>query len=336
MKNNWILILFVSLLVIASVIYFTNNKGTIKKELRDFAVKDTSEVTKIFMADKDNISVTLIRKDGYWTVNNKYVARPDAINILLETIASVTVKAPVSKSGLPNIIKRLAAKSVKVEIYKGDELVKVYYVGEPTADQTGTYMVLKNSSVPFITYKPGFSGYLSVRYFVDETIWRDVTIFQYSFQNIASVSVNLQASPDKAFTAFNDGNNKFHLFDLNKKEITGFDTLMVKEFIARFRKIKCESYLNEFFPESRLDSLLKTKPVAILSVTNRKGEINTLKLYTKPNFLRYYDDDGKEFTRDPDAMYGVLHGDKQVVSCQYFVFDPLMKDLSYFFQKKRF
>jgi hypothetical protein len=333
MKNKWVYLIFLILAVIAVLIYFSNHNGTIKKELRDFAVEDTASITKIFMVDKENIQVTLDRKEaGKWMVNNKYFVRPDAIKVLLGTIASIDVKSPVGKTALPNVIKQIATQSVKVEIYKGSECVKVYYVGGTTQDQTGTYMVLENSSVPFVVEKPGFAGYLTGRYFTDETMWRDNSIFLYSFNDIASVSVRINTNPDKSFTIINDGNNSFKLLDNKNNPMNGFDNQVAKEYIAGFKKVRCESYSNKFSPQ-RLDSLLKTQPIGSLSVTNRKGEVNTLKLYYRPNFSQVTDDDGKILPFDPDAMYGVLPGDKQVVVCQYFVFDPLMKDISYFFKK---
>ena len=333
MKNKWVYIIFSILAIIALVIYFSNHSGTIKKELRDFAVEDTSSITKIFMVDKDNIQVTLDRKEACkWMVNGKYYARPDAMKVLLETIASVDVKSPVGKAALPNVIKQLATHSVKVEIYKGSELSKVYYIGGATQDQTGTYMVLENSSVPFITHKPGFMGYLTGRYFTDEEMWRDNAVFLYSFKDIASVEVKISSTPEKSFTALNEGNNVFSLLDNQGKSVNGYDAQLVKEYMAGFKKVRCESYSKAFTPQ-RLDSLLKTQPIGSLSVTNRKGEVNKLKLYFRPNFSEALDDKGNILPYDPDAMYGVLNDDKQVVVCQYFVFDPLMKDIMYFFKK---
>jgi hypothetical protein len=333
MKNKWVYVIFLILAVTALVIYFSKHNGTIKKELRDFAVEDTATISKIFMVDKKNVQVTLDRKGpDKWMVNNKYFARPDAMKVLLGTIASVNVKEPVGTKALPNIIKQIATQSVKVEIYKGTECIKVYYVGGATQDQTGTYMVLENSSVPFIVNKPGFVGYLTGRYFTDEAMWRDNSVFQYSFNEIASVSVKINANSDKSFTVINEGNNSFKLLDKQNNSLNGFDSQVVKEYIAGFKKVKCESYLTTFTPH-RLDSLLKTQPIGSLSVTDRKGKVNMITLYFRPNFSQAIDDDGNVLPFDPDAMYGVLPGNKQVVVCQYFVFDPLMKDVSYFFKK---
>lgn len=332
MKNKWVYIIFIVLTLIAAIIYFSNENGTIKEELKDFAVKDTASISRIFMVEKDNSKVLLERKESYWMVNNSFIARPDAIKTLLETIASVSVKSPVGKAALPNIIRQLATKSVKIEIYQGSEKIKVYYVGSPTPDEMGTYMVLENSSVPFITFKPGFFGYLSTRYFTDEELWRDNSIFLYSFKDIASVNVKYFSQPEKSFTAINDGNNSFSLNDYNDKPVNNINNQLVKEFIGNFKKIKCESYISNF-SSKRLDSLLKSEPIAMLSVTNRRGEVNSIKLFLRPNLFQYMDDEGNLLLNDPDAMYGVLKGNKQVVVCQYFVFNPLMKDITYFLKR---
>ncbi len=332
MKNKWVYIVFFILAIIAVILYFSNKNGTIKEELKDFAVPDTASITRIFMVDKDNSQVKLERKENYWMVNGTFVARPDAIKTLLETIKTVSVKSPVGKAAMPNIIKQLATNSVKVEIYKGSEKIKVYYVGSPTPDQMGTYMVLENSSVPFITFKPGFFGYLSPRYFTDQVLWRDNSIFLYAFKDIASVNARYTLQPEKSFTAISNGNNSFTLVDNLNNPVKDFDEQLVKEYIGSYKKIKCESYVADF-SSRRLDSLLKTKPIAILSVTNRKGEINSLKLFPRPNFSQFIDDKGNLLPNDPDAMYGVLNENKQVMVCQYFVLDPLMKPISYFFKK---
>ena len=333
MKNKTVYIIFFILLIIAVVIYFTQKNSTIKEELRDFAVKDTGSITKIFMVEKNNNKVTLYRKSNYWSVNDKYIARPDAIKTLLETIATVAVKEPVPKAALPNIIKQLATNSTKIEIYKGDELVKVYYVGFSTPNQMGTYMMLENSKVPFVTHKPGFFGYLSTRYFTSEELWRDNSIFLYEYSDIASVEVKFTDAPQNSYTIIQEGNNQFKMLDDNQKEISDFEKDVAKEFLARFKKVKCESFVANT-SQQRIDSLLNSKSILRLTVTNRKGEANSVILYPRPNFTEYVDDEGNVLPHDPDAMYGVLNNSRQLIVCQYFVFGPLMMDRSYFLQKR--
>ena len=56
-KNKTLLVIAAALLAITSYFIFSKNSGTIKRELRDFAVADTASITKIFMADKTGKTV---------------------------------------------------------------------------------------------------------------------------------------------------------------------------------------------------------------------------------------------------------------------------------------
>ena len=66
----------------------------------------------------------------------------------------VEMKAPV-KTAHDNIVKLMAGKSTKVEIYQGRKKVKTYYVSDATKDNVGTY-VIDGSSAPYICHIPGF------------------------------------------------------------------------------------------------------------------------------------------------------------------------------------
>ena len=143
MKRNRIAVILV-ILMGSLTFWFIVNKGsgTISAEMKDFAVKDTASINKIFLADKNGRTLTLERGgDGKWTVNEKYGVRMDALQTLLATIARVDVKEPVGKKAIDNVKKRLAAKSVKCEIYQNGKLAKAYYVGTETQDMKGTYMI---------------------------------------------------------------------------------------------------------------------------------------------------------------------------------------------------
>jgi len=150
MKRNTILLTLVviALGVLAVVLVSKNGSGTLKPELKDFAVQDTASIDKIFMVKKSNDQVMLTKEDGSWIVNDTYPVREEAISLLLKTIQRVRVKAPVSKSAQDYVLKMMATRNTKVEIYSKEKLIKTYYVGGPTQDQVGTFMMLEGSSVP--------------------------------------------------------------------------------------------------------------------------------------------------------------------------------------------
>ncbi|MCK4662109.1 MAG: DUF4340 domain-containing protein [Bacteroidales bacterium] len=329
-KNKISLIIVFVLLIISAYFYFSNSKSTIKKELRDFAVEDTSIVTKIFMVNKESNQLLLERQNGYWTVNKEYKARKDLVDLLLKTINRLHVKAPVSNSALENINKSLAVKSIKVEIYQHDKLIKTYYVGGPTQDNYGTFMLIENSSKPFIVNIPGFRGFLSTRYNTSLSSWREKIIFNYKFQDISSISVTIPENPEKSFLINNLGNNKFELINTqNKNLVNKFDTIAVKQYIAYFKNINFDMFVKNVDSKNQ-DSILSTSPKYIISVIDINGESKKIKTYLKPNDGGLINDEGELYEYDVDNLYAFINNDKDMVFIQYFVFDPIFKEIDDF------
>lgn len=317
----------------APIAYFlmTNNKSTVKEELRDFAIKDTAAITKIFMADKNNNKLTLERIDNEWIVNNKYPARKDLTKILLHTIHNLQVKSPITKSKHNTIIKNLATTSVKTEIYAGDKLIKTYYVGGPTQKQTGTYMLLENSSTPFIMSIPGFRGYLSTRYNVIENEWRDRLVYKYNIDQMASIKLEYPNDKAQSFIINRIDEGQYELHPLHSPETNAaFDTLRAKEFFSRYQTVAFDIFLNDDLTQEHKDSVLSTTPRCIYTVTDKAGNSKTIKTYLRPNVNKNLNDNGELYQFDIDKLYGYLPETKDFVLIQFYVFDPLTKKLDEF------
>ena len=104
-KNRKFIIAVLVLGVIAIALLLTNSKSTFKRALSDFAVDDTSSVTKIFMSDKNNNNLTLTRVDaGRWLVDNKYSGSKANIELLLGTMLGLHVKETVPRAALEYVI----------------------------------------------------------------------------------------------------------------------------------------------------------------------------------------------------------------------------------------
>ncbi len=341
MKKNRIAIILVIVLASASFWFVINRKsGTIKPTLRDFAVADTASITKIFLADKNGNTITLERQPGtQWIVNGKYTVRPDAIQMLLTTIKKIDVKEPVGKNAQDNVIKRLAAKAVKCEIYQNNELTKAYYVGTETPDQTGTYMILidpetmKPSAKAFITYIPGFEGYLTTRYFTEENGWRDRTVFHYIPTEIKSVKLEAPANPEQNYELTVSGENNYKVKRLtDNKPLDDLDTLALKQYLSYFQQLNFEGFEAEI-TQQQIDSVLKTKPLNILTVTNNKGQSNKVTFYTRNNLKKVLDEDGNPLPFDPVRLDALLNNGKDFVMLQYFVFGKVLPPVDYFRKK---
>jgi hypothetical protein len=331
-KNRTSLIITVVLVVISLYfLFFRDSFSTLGQKDNDFAVQDTAAITKIFMADKDNHTVTLTRiKGGAWKVNGKYDVRSDAMNTLLYTIKMVTVKNIIDPNGVENVLKGLSSGGVKVEIYKGDDRIKMYYVGGPSADQTGTFMLLANSGSgknfkqPYITYIPGFDGYLSTRYFVRSDDWRDRTIVQYYPYSMKMVKVTYPSS-DSGFQVNIIGRNHFSLENPATRQSVPFDTIAIKQYLTYYQSVSWEVTIET----PKKDSIIHSSPFAILNVTDTAGKSTEVRLFKKKATIAQKEKYAKDYEFDPDEAYALING-QDFVLVQYFIFGKMLQPIGYF------
>jgi len=337
-KNKIAILLFIAVASLSLWLYLHNSKGTIRKELYDFAVEDTSSINKIYMANMSGRQVTLEKlKPGDWQVNRKFKARNDAVKVLLATMKDMRVRQPVGKNAQENVSKDLASSSTKVEIYQNDKLVKMYYVGGDSQDGLGTFMLLNdletgnNSSIPFVMSIPGFNGFLSVRYFLDEEMWRDKTIYGFYPDQIASISVKHIHSPDSSFTLALPDINKITLSDSKGKNIVDFDTLKAKRYFTYFSNLQYETLKNDLRKSLR-DSIFEKGPIHIIELKDKEGKIHSMKTFIKPPDDPNKTDEvtGKHVTEDVERMYALINDEKDIATIQYFAFGKVFHGISYF------
>lgn len=315
-------------IVLLSIVVACGGKGSQKNELSSFKVEDTASIDKIFMADKSNRKVLLTKENGRWMVDNEFPARVDLINDLLILLKRIEVKQYVPKTALENVIKSLSVYSTKVEIYQKGKLTKTMYVGGPTQDHLGTYMLLEGSSVPFICYVPGFRGYLTPYFIPMPEEWRDRMIFAYHINDIHKVKMEFVNLPDQSYEVSHDkGRFEIRLLKSNTL-LHNFDTLAVKDWMKNFKNIGFESFLD--VNKARLDSVTSKYGLYKITVTQSDGKERSVALYQIPLPPGTIDIYGNEEKIDVDRMYGIIDG-KTLVLCQYFTFDPVTIPPSYFF-----
>ncbi|MFL5762684.1 MAG: hypothetical protein ACJ77K_02005 [Bacteroidia bacterium] len=343
MKKNRVAIVLVILLGSLSFWYINHNhNGTLANEMKDFAVQDTASITKIFLVDKNARAVTLERVPGSpkWTVDGQYGARMDAIQTLLETIRRIDVKEPVGKRALSNVIKGIASKAIKCEIYQNGKLSKAYYVGTETADYTGTYMVMIDPETmeamekPFVTYIPGFEGYLTTRYFTEEKGWRDRSMFMYNPNDIRKVRMEIPTHPEFGYEVTVKGNNDYEIRMIGDgKLVTGVDPMAVKQYLSYFQSLSFESFEVDLKP-SQIDSVERSTPINILSVTDKDGKVNKVKFFARKPKNQLYDSKGVEIKYDQERMNALLNNGKDFVLTQFYMFGKVMPTVDYFQQGK--
>jgi len=345
-KNKTIFIVFIVLALITLLLWLTQSTTTFRRSLSDFKLNDSSNVTRIFIGDKNNNSVILTRKSpGKWTVNDKYPAQEQSIDLLLKTMVELEVQQPVAKAAHNNIVKELAVNAVKVEIYQQayridlfgvfrwfphEKLTKVYYVGGATQSNDGCFMLMQKSSEPFIVFLPGFRGFVSPRYSPIEKYWRDYNVFRITIPEIAKVKVEIPATPDYSYEVRNNGNNKFVLISLkDNKELLNYDTLKLLNFLSGFRNLNYEVLLNDM-DKVRKDSILKSQPFIVITLTDTAGVSKAITTYHKKGPDGQTDPLGAPLPYDLDRLYASVNDGQDFTIIQYFAFDKVLRPKPFF------
>lgn len=330
MKRILLPVIALVLVSITIWVIYSRTSGTVREELKDFAVKDTAAITKIFLSDRSGNSILLTRKAGTaWMVNDSFPARKETMKLLLEVIYRVDVRTRVSKSGYNNVIKDLASSGIKCEIYLDDpdQPEKTYYVGGHTQDALGTFMMIENSSMPFVTEIPGFNGYLTPWYPTKLSAWKDQLVFSYRPEEVKEISITYPAYPEFSFLLKRQQANYQLSAPDGGLSTSAVDTLAVQNFFALLKSIPYEEPNKKLSP-TRIDSLMKSVPSVIYSIKNSKGTQTTAVLYPmeiNERSITRDDSLGNPLKYDLDHMLAYLEPSREWVVVQHYTFDPILR-----------
>ncbi|MCF8229071.1 MAG: DUF4340 domain-containing protein [Bacteroidales bacterium] len=353
-KNKLVFIFIILLLLIAVILVITNSSSTLRRDISDFAIEDTASVTKIYMVDKSDREVTMEKTaPGEWMLNGEYAASEDKIKSLLKTMMDLRVMRPVSKSEHNNVVRRLAAKSVKVEIYQikpwinifdwiklfpRETNTKTYYVGGSTKDNLGTFMLMENSTQPYVTYVPMLRGYISPRYTTVEDDWRDHQVFEHRLEEIKSIDMDFVQEEGESYRVENIDNLNMRLIDKESGEVLNrYDTLKLLTFVTSFEDIRYESLLSNTLDQEFIDSVRNTTPLHRITIIDQNNDTTEVITYRKKGFKYIYDEMTEGPVLEPfdiDRLYATLNEGRDFVLLQYFVFDKVLRPLSYFTEKR--
>lgn len=328
MKNLKLLFVLIVLIVIAGIYFFSNSKGSLNLRNASFAVESLDIITKIKISNGDK-NLILKKEFDHWKVNNKYRATDRSIENFMMAINRIDVLAPVSKVEKEQVALILKSDGVLVEVFKKNRTLKKYYVSKPEMNNSKTYMMMYKSSEPFVVRIPSFKGLVADLFIIDENFWRDKTIFNYSPQNIKNIVVEYPENTSKSFRVINYNDGAFAIQNLsNKTFVENFNVDKVARYFTYFQRIVFEEVV-ENLNQTMVDSVLQTKPFNIITVENIHGNTNKIAIYRKPP-EKEYDEFGQKAQFDYDRAYATFNNNNELIIIQYYIFDPLFKEIDYF------
>lgn len=307
-----------------------NQSGTRNSPDMQFAVTNTEDIGKIFIADRAGRTATLVRKDGYWEYNGRYRARKSGMDILLETIKKINVLNIPPKLAEPAMIKDIAADGIKVEIYdKSGDRMKSYYIGSVTQDEHGTIFIMDGAENPYICHIPGFVGTVRVRYMLGDDAWRDRTVFEEKPEEIQSITVEYPKSKSESFRLEKQAEGEY--------SVTPFYSTTTR-FNTELRKGSVESYLLQFerrgaeafeTDNPERDSISSLIPFAVISLKKTDGTEKFVRFW--PYETGFSELQGGEFVER--YLTDVNKGEAFLLT-QHRVFAPLFRGYSFFYDGK--
>ena len=210
--------------------------------------------------------------------------------------------------------------------------MKVYYVGGSTADVLGTFMMIENSSLPFVMEIPGFQGYLTPRYQPYEKDWRETTVFDYNPQDIKNISIKYFHDPSQSFSIDLSGNQIKIFSPETNRVIQHVDSVGLINYLSYFKYLNFEGWDKDFTDQQR-DSLKTTIPLSTVTVTDVAGKTVSMTTFPKPvtkSSLAQTDPQGKPAQYDMDRQYAFINNGNDFVTIQHYTFAKIFRQLDDF------
>jgi hypothetical protein len=282
----------------------------------DFAVKNTNEIGKIFIADRKGRTTTLERKGEEWLYNGKFPASPSMIGTLLETISRVNVLNIPPNGAVPMLVNEIAADGIKVEIYdRVGKAVKTYYVGGVTNDELGTILMMEGSEQPYVVHIPGFVGQIRLRFLLGDDNWRDKAIFKEKPEEIQSLSVEYPQRKNESFRLEKTAEASYDIqpyFSTTTKMNSPRRKGVAEAYLIQFERLVAEAFETT---NPLRDSVLALVPFAIVTMKKTDGlekkvrfwpvEVEVAPDNGKSYVSRYFTDvDKTDFMLTQDRVFG--------------------------------
>jgi len=346
-KRNIIIIAAVVVIgIVALVVALNGRKNATFKQ--DYNIENIEDVSRIYLADKQDNEVLLTRQaDSTWLVDGQYEANQPMVDMLLETLHDMCIRQQVNRNAVPNVVKDISARSIKVEVYgqkplftlfgleilKRERLMETYYVGRETQDMMASYMFREGDKVPYVIHIPGFRGFLTPRFVTEPMKWRSHTIVDLDVNAIQKITLEIPAMPEEGYAVLNNGTD-FDFETVNGLMPT-FDTARVAQLLSSFTWLNFDEFA-DIVPNTN-DSSLVGAPRTILTILDTAGNQTELRTYIKyhnPDDVMAMPDSAMYETFDMDRLYAIVN-QRDTVLIQYFVFDKILQPASYFLGSDR-
>lgn len=308
-EGNKTTLILAALFAIGLMAYFwlsPKNLNTSLGNTAEFSIQDTNVITRIVISEVEkNMPIKRLKMQksatGEWKLNDKYRVLEPQLHYFFKTLSQVKVKQKLNIQGNVNAMKAINNGNITVELWAGEDKVKMYEIGPEAKDHDGSLARIKGAEEAFIVSIPGAVGVLTNRFPVEEAVWRENLLFDAHLEKIQEISLTCKdAAKSFSFVRGNVANSW-------KKDGITVDSTVYKPYLRHFsRKIYAESYATQNFPTKYIE--LKAIPADfVLKITYLDGKTVKIPLYIR--------------TDSNNSFFAWIEGDEQLLTVQHFVMD---------------
>jgi hypothetical protein len=348
-NNNRFVIVAVLLLVLGVIVFFSRGTQTGPARERDFRLERGQYVTRLELHAPDGEGVRLERTRQGWQLNGQTPANQPAIDDLLATLRNLIVRFPAPLAERSEVINEMATDGIRVQVFArrywiplpgnrgllpGQRRVKSFDVGSDTPDGQSTYMLMQGAQTPYVLQVPGLAGGLREVFLPYEHLWRDPVVIHLEADRIRRVHALWPQQPHESFVLHHRGHGQVDLATLDgqEKRDDQIEPGRVQRFLESFTDLYYEQMVTGP-AEALRDSLMFEQPFMMLELEDQDGKVN------KVTFFRRLPPDGTAMPApgrdfDPNRFYIRLDEDQYAIG-QYFVFNRVMRPLSFFLVEPR-
>lgn len=335
MKLKQVLILLFGLLSVVGLAWYTvyiiNSQNKTPGGLIDFAVADTSSITKIRITDPYSRSIELKRINKTWTDGNGGCITQGMVHNILDVAKNIEFKGFLPDSSHQRFKDIMSTYHTKVEFFVKNKWYKTWYIGPSSQDHMGQIMLLHSeesgkSTEPVMMKVKGVYGIIEPNFFSDPRKWICTNIFAVPLEKIQEVTIINHEDSARSFNILKS-KNTFSLKQMDQDvEIVNMANLY--RYLHNYKKIHFDLPNYELSPE-QCDSLKSTQPFCEMNLKEINGRSKHLKMYRIQSEEPQRNEFGELVNIDMNKFWCELP-DGSLVKCQYHVFNPLLFGHIYF------
>lgn len=296
------------------LVFFSCKNSTISKAQTDFAVSDTSIVTKIIILNGSD-SIILSKNISKWYVNNVFSANINKINNLLSTLFLLQIKSPIPEDAFASVKTKLF-NNTRVIVYSNKNIINDFYIAD-FVNNTGNYAMTSKKQIPFLIYLPSYNFDILKIFSTDIKTWQSKILFEFESSKINSIFLRNYQYDETFYILKKD--NEFEVYqskiDQNKKDKNSDN---IERYLSYYKNVEfVDFYENQ--SKNILDSLKNEIPIFELEIQNSEKQNINFKAYKIENNNKI----------DNTKFLGMINNNTLVIA-KYYDFDLLLKNYTYF------